>query len=239
MKFSLSILMFLITSFNYSQIILSDSIKSILENDSNISSIEYEKLYYKNGIFGAEGWIFYSYYYPHHNGKKFNQLIKHRIGNWKFYRKNGSLKMEEYKPFNDSLTVTRKYYNKKGELKRESFIVPIENPKANSSLSKDGKYSGITILNKSSSILYKNGKIERSYSQVGIRNIGDYIIYYQNGQMESKKSYNLDFKLDGSYKTWTKEGQLLIEGEYKNGKKVGIWRWYDKTGKLKKEKNFL
>lgn len=220
------------------QIQLPDSIKNSLNKDTTVIRYEYEEQFHKNGEKESEGWNFISYYNPRTNGQRLNYLVKHRIGLWKFYRKNGTLKSEEFLPHQDTDELTIKNYDKKGNLKMKRIIIPSENKIANSSLGK-GNYKGVIMLNKLSATWYfKNGQVERSYSQIGLRNIDDYMIFYKNGQLREKKHYNKNFKLDGKYSYWSEKGQLIIEGQYKNGKKNGIWKWYNDEGVLKKEKTF-
>ena len=41
----------------------------------------------------------------------------------------------------------------------------------------------------------------------------------------------------GLYQIWHKNGQLMIEGHYRDGKKLGVWRNWDKRGRLVSEEN--
>ncbi|MBE7442179.1 MAG: hypothetical protein HS119_06980 [Flavobacteriales bacterium] len=222
------------------EITLPDSIKTLLANDSTVLSVKYEVFYTKNG-YGtkdSEGWYFMSNYNPHINGAKQETPVIHRVGFWKHYRKDGSLSMTDFIPYKPINTVIMHNYDKDGVLKMKRFIIPIENTAANNALSKKN-FSGIVLFNKLSTERYfKNGQISSSYSQVGLRNIGDYIIYFKNGQMKSKVTYNNEYKLEGQYLEWNEKGQILTIGNYKNGKKVEIWKWFDENGNIKKEKNY-
>ena len=44
-------------------------------------------------------------------------------------------------------------------------------------------------------------------------------------------------ELHGSSKSFNGKGELLSEGQYKRGKKTGIWKFYE-NNKLIEEKNF-
>jgi len=44
--------------------------------------------------------------------------------------------------------------------------------------------------------------------------------------------------VNGSYKEYFTDGKLSVAGHYKDGQKVGEWKTYDKTGKLKRTKIF-
>lgn len=57
------------------------------------------------------------------------------------------------------------------------------------------------------------------------------------GKPWSLHTYTND-TLDGPYKIWHENGNLRLEGQYKMGKKVGNWRFFDNTGQVVKEINF-
>ena len=42
----------------------------------------------------------------------------------------------------------------------------------------------------------------------------------------------------GAWKRYYENGQLWDEGEYQNGKKIGEWTTYDKSGGVKQKKTF-
>ena len=43
-------------------------------------------------------------------------------------------------------------------------------------------------------------------------------------------SMHPDFLFDGGYTEWHENGQKAVMGEYKSGKKVGVWTYYHKNG---------
>jgi antitoxin component YwqK of YwqJK toxin-antitoxin module len=47
-----------------------------------------------------------------------------------------------------------------------------------------------------------------------------------------------DHPVDGPHKEYFAGGELSAEGRYKDGKKVGEWKVYDKSGALKQGKVF-
>ncbi|MFN6380119.1 MAG: toxin-antitoxin system YwqK family antitoxin [Flavobacteriales bacterium] len=57
------------------------------------------------------------------------------------------------------------------------------------------------------------------------------------GKPWSMHTYTND-TLDGPYKVWHENGFLRLEGQYKMGKKIGNWRFFDNTGQVVKEINF-
>ncbi|PTM08293.1 MAG: preprotein translocase YidC [Bacteroidetes bacterium] len=89
---------------------------------------------------------------------------------------------------------------------------------------------------------------------------GDRLVYYDNGQLAEKANYvdgkieglsevyslksvvlksfiYVNGELHGPSKSFNGKGELLSEGQYKRGKKTGIWKFYE-NNKLTEEKNF-
>ena len=48
----------------------------------------------------------------------------------------------------------------------------------------------------------------------------------------------MDNELHGFFREYFSNGQLRIEGEYKNGKQIGEWKFYDTDGNLELEGNY-
>ena len=53
--------------------------------------------------------------------------------------------------------------------------------------------------------------------------------FYRNGNEEVKHGY---------YKRFDEDGQINIEGSYKDGYRDGKWVWYDENGKIEIESTF-
>ncbi len=215
---------------------LPDSIMSLLHTDTTVVHVEY--LSKTQGKQDSEGWYFGSYYNPHFIKEKRDYLTNHRVGKWNFYRKNGSIKMTDYIPYSPTDTITMWNYRKDGSLRQKRTMTQAENLKASHKTGK-GDFKGIMTLQKVYAVwYYKNGNISSENTQIGLRNIGFYNTYYENGQIKEKVFRNLDHKRDGDYMYWYEDGSVMIQGQYKNGKKIGLWKTFDKDGKLKKEKNY-
>jgi len=60
--------------------------------------------------------------------------------------------------------------------------------------------------------------------------VGDRLVYYPNGRIAEKQYY-----INGKF--YNPKGELVSEGQYKRGKKDGLWKYYEK-GDLIKEKDF-
>lgn len=66
---------------------------------------------------------------------------------------------------------------------------------------------------------------------------GDLIDYYNNGKLKQQYHYKSGI-LDGSFIEKSIFGDTSLSGSYKNGRKVGEWRYYYYTGKIEKICNF-
>ena len=72
---------------------------------------------------------------------------------------------------------------------------------------------------------YKNGNLE-----------GPVSLFYKNRQKEWRYNYTKGI-LNGTYSRWYANGQKAVNGYFENGEPVGVWAWWDQTGKfLRKEK---
>ena len=61
---------------------------------------------------------------------------------------------------------------------------------------------------------------------------GEWICWYENGQMYSKRTYK-DGKPEGVWSYWYSHGQMALTGVYKNGEREREWiSWYD-NGQMK------
>lgn len=61
--------------------------------------------------------------------------------------------------------------------------------------------------------------------------------YYDNGVMQSKGGYK-GGKMHGSWEFFRRDGSVMRTGELKEGAQVGIWRTWDKRGRMLKETAF-
>ncbi len=73
--------------------------------------------------------------------------------------------------------------------------------------------------------------------------------YYPNGKLMTKKyhrtivaetqsSYDGKSTLEGPYELWNEQGNLLVKGQYMEGREHGIWNQYHLNGKLSGVKQF-
>lgn len=69
--------------------------------------------------------------------------------------------------------------------------------------------------------LYKNGKSDGCWST-----------YYIDGKIKEKGYYNMQNDYEGDYKKYHPNGNIMIEGKYKNNKKDGAWFYFNENGKI-------
>lgn len=117
-------------------------------------------------------------------------------------------------------------------------------------------YTGKCVVYYSGTQLFK----EEMTFREGILN-GIYISYYKNGNIKRKGEYK-DGKLNGSWQSWTSDGDKIYEvhyqndtlsgnyiswyetgvikerGEYAENRKKGVWVEYDEAGMIIRKKNF-
>jgi hypothetical protein len=61
--------------------------------------------------------------------------------------------------------------------------------------------------------------------------------YYPNGVLK-KRAFLVNSQLEGEYVEYHPNGLIKVQGYYEQGKKVGIWRYYDKKGTLLREETW-
>ena len=59
--------------------------------------------------------------------------------------------------------------------------------------------------------------------------------FYENGLPRFKGEY-LEEEMHGLWEFYRKDGSLMRSGEFDRGVQIGIWRTFDRTGKLVSEK---
>jgi antitoxin component YwqK of YwqJK toxin-antitoxin module len=187
---------------------LPDSIKSLLLADTTVINTGYILKTDTNK--NQEGSYFTSYYNPHFIKERRDYLTIHRIGHWKYYREDGSIRRTEYRPYKPSNIETSTSFKKDGSkryvqtLRRSETLRP-----ANKSDKGPIKQKLKTIT------YYKNGNPKSSYTLLGLKVIGENITYYENGQMKTKYMNNLESKRIGKYLHWDNAGNLKKEKIYK------------------------
>jgi antitoxin component YwqK of YwqJK toxin-antitoxin module len=82
---------------------------------------------------------------------------------------------------------------------------------------------------------YENGnkRVEGYYNDAGKKH-GKWVYWYEDGTKWSE-GYFFEGENDKKRTTWHENGQLHYSGTYDKGKRVGIWKFYDESGKPTKE----
>jgi antitoxin component YwqK of YwqJK toxin-antitoxin module len=60
------------------------------------------------------------------------------------------------------------------------------------------------------------------------------IAYYDNGGVRYR-GFQLDGESHGAWEFLRKDGSVMRAGEFDHGKQIGIWRTFDRGGRLVKE----
>lgn len=88
-------------------------------------------------------------------------------------------------------------------------------------------------------IMYnENGKISEEGNWKNQRWVGNYKLYYPNGQVQHEFVFNPSGKREGAQKYFYDNGQIAIEGNFANGKESGLIKEFHENGDIKAEKNY-
>jgi antitoxin component YwqK of YwqJK toxin-antitoxin module len=63
------------------------------------------------------------------------------------------------------------------------------------------------------------------------------LAYYATGAIQSRGS-TLGGEMHGTWEFFRKDGSVMRTGEFDRGRQVGVWRTYDRAGRLVKETRF-
>ena len=66
---------------------------------------------------------------------------------------------------------------------------------------------------------YKNGELKSQGNTIGNKKNGIWKLYYKNGELEEKKTWK-NGVMDGAFQNYSKENQLIISGNYLEGRIV-------------------
>ena len=61
--------------------------------------------------------------------------------------------------------------------------------------------------------------------------------HYGNGVVKMKGS-RLDGELHGAWEWYRTDGSLMRTGEFDRGKQIGVWRTFERSGRMVKETDF-
>jgi antitoxin component YwqK of YwqJK toxin-antitoxin module len=63
------------------------------------------------------------------------------------------------------------------------------------------------------------------------------ITYYANGNVKYRGA-NVDGQMHGRWEFFRTDGSMMRSGEFEHGRQIGIWRTYDRSGRVVKETDF-
>lgn len=63
------------------------------------------------------------------------------------------------------------------------------------------------------------------------------VAYYDSGAVRYR-GFQLDGQMHGAWEFLRKDGTLMRAGRFERGAQVGVWRTYDRDGKVVKETDF-
>lgn len=160
------------------------------------------KILYKNGNVFCEGnRTVFKKSTSGLSGKEYEK----RTGIWKFNYPNGHLEfLEEYDKAGKRLN--QKHYSKDGKLIHSIIFNDYDFTAIETRYDKDGNIEWES-----------NDEVIREYSESGYcyaisQNINE---YYKNGHLK-RQFKAIDGSLEGSYKIWDEDGELVLEIEYLN-----------------------
>ena len=64
-----------------------------------------------------------------------------------------------------------------------------------------------------------------------------HVQYYDNGEIKLRGSH-LGGEMHGHWEFFRRDGSMMRSGDFDRGRQVGLWRTYDRSGELVKEKSF-
>jgi antitoxin component YwqK of YwqJK toxin-antitoxin module len=62
-------------------------------------------------------------------------------------------------------------------------------------------------------------------------------VLFTNGRIKYRGA-NLDGEMHGPWEWYRTDGSLMRTGEFDRGRQVGVWRTYDRSGRVVKETEF-
>ena len=84
---------------------------------------------------------------------------------------------------------------------------------------------------------YEDGQLLLKRNYKDDKKEGEWLQYSESGQLIKKSNFK-DGKADGEWLIYYESGALYSIGNYKDDKKEGEWLWYWESGKLKDKRNY-
>lgn len=130
----------------------------------------------------------------------------------------------------------------------DSSGVPIQEINFGENGRKNGimRTKDVKTKNTEKELVYRDGKIieeiryyywmKNNYKML-YRSQNDLIqkSWHENSKLKSIIQLDSNMQFNGKAKGWYPNGKIEFEGEYKNGNKEGIWKYYNPNGRLRKK----
>ena len=85
---------------------------------------------------------------------------------------------------------------------------------------------------------YRSSNIKVVKFHIGDNHYDKTTVYYRNGQIKQEKNYK-NGKLSGNLISYWDNGLIHIKGKYKKNERIGVWRTFNKKGRLVLSENHL
>jgi antitoxin component YwqK of YwqJK toxin-antitoxin module len=118
---------------------------------------------------------------------------------------------------------------------RQSDTIAISNRQA---LLTDANYERLGVTQKSLTFYHANGAKKSEGSLNDGKPTGVWTVWHENGNVDSKGSYNDNGNRTGEWTGWHENGKVKTKGSFNNGKRTGEWTiWYD-NGKVNRKGSY-
>lgn len=182
--------------------------------------------------------------YPKSDQLRYEGQFDHgkEIGVFKFYCSDCKKQPNSIRTYNGSAIAKVQYFTKTGKLVSEGNMLEKDrvgewtyyHKNGTSVLTKEFYKNG--KLDGKKTTYYPNGELTEEISHVMGSKEGNNNYYAPNGVLLKKLFYANDL-LQGNAEYYDANGIVTIQGQYKAGKKDGVWKYY-KNGKLELEETY-
>lgn len=90
---------------------------------------------------------------------------------------------------------------------------------------KGKRYTGMVEMTTKDDVVTGTGKIVDGYKE------GEWKFFYPNGKYLGLNVF-FEGEKNGKIEKYYENGQLEFEGQYKNDRKIGEWKWFDESGNI-------
>ncbi|HTB25798.1 MAG TPA: tetratricopeptide repeat protein [Puia sp.] len=178
--------------------------------------------YFPNGQIEIEGWF----------------VDGNEAGYWNYYNELGNLEVRNYM-VNGVLSgyKTEYYPNGAKSIEKKIYKGLLEEMKQYDSTGKLLIYDSFPHFTGKFLLLYPDGKKMQECNYVNGSFEGPLTQYYFDGSLEFTQYYKGGL-LDSNYAAYEYHNIKTVEGQYKAGKKTGLWKYYKDDGQLNWTENF-